>query len=105
LACWHRTTTDIKELLNIPQKFALEQNYPNPFNPITQINYQLPVNARVLLKIYDTLGREVRTLVNERQNAGNHSVTLNGSNLPSGVYFYRLHTGGSVQTKKMVILK
>jgi cyclomaltodextrinase / maltogenic alpha-amylase / neopullulanase len=89
----------------MPKTFALEQNYPNPFNPSTTIRYQLPQSATVSLKIYDVLGREVQTLVNERQAAGQYSVLFNASGLASGVYFYRLQAGNFVQTKKMMLLK
>ncbi|HEY9164597.1 MAG TPA: T9SS type A sorting domain-containing protein [Candidatus Kryptonia bacterium] len=91
--------------LQVPGEYTLSQNFPNPFNPSTVISYQLPLNGMVALKIYDILGREVETLVNERQTAGNHSVTFNASNLPSGVYFYRLEAGTFSQTKKLVLLK
>jgi len=88
-----------------PKEFYLGQNYPNPFNPSTVISYQLPANTRVTLKVYDELGRVVRTLVNERQTAGSHSVTFDASNLSSGAYFYRLSAGSFVQTKKLILLK
>jgi len=91
--------------LNVPNEFRLEQNYPNPFNPSTIIEYQLPANAFVVLKIFDVLGREVEILVNERQNAGNHSVQFNASNLLSGVYFYRLQAEEYFATKKLLLLK
>ncbi len=90
---------------SVPNKFELMQNYPNPFNPSTVINYQLPVNSFVTLKVYDVLGREVKMLVNERENVGSHSVTFNASNLPSGVYFYRLQAGTYSETKKLLLLK
>ena len=89
----------------IPDKFSLSQNYPNPFNPSTVISYQLPVAGFTTLKIYDALGSEVKTLVNEKQNAGNYSVTFDGSNLPSGIYFYKLVTEKFSETKKMVLVK
>jgi len=89
----------------LPKTFALEQNYPNPFNPTTLISYQLPVASNVLLKVYDVLGREVMTLVNERQEAGAYNFTLNASSLSSGVYFYRLQAGQFVQTRKMMLVK
>jgi hypothetical protein len=89
----------------LPKTFALEQNYPNPFNPTTLISYQLPVASNVLLKVYDVLGREVMTLVNERQEAGAYNFTLNASSLSSGVYFYRLQAGRFVETKKMMLVK
>lgn len=85
--------------------YALFQNYPNPFNPSTVIRYDLPTNTRVTLKIYDVLGRELTTLVDERQIAGGHSVTFNANALPNGVYFYRLQAGAYTQTKKLVLLK
>ncbi len=88
-----------------PKGFALSQNYPNPFNPSTVITYELPVRSDVTLKVYDVLGREVRILVNGNQNAGEHSVTFDGSNLPSGVYFYRIRAGTYFETRKLTILK
>jgi hypothetical protein len=83
----------------------LWQNYPNPFNPTTIISYELPANDMVRLEIYDILGRKIETLLSERQNAGNHSVPFNASNLSSGVYFYRLSAGSFVQTKKLMLIK
>jgi photosystem II stability/assembly factor-like uncharacterized protein len=88
-----------------PKQFSLRQNYPNPFNPITLIEYGLPMSSNVTLKIFDILGREVKTLIGERQNAGNHSVEFHAANLPSGVYFYRLEAGTYHDTKKMLLLK
>jgi hypothetical protein len=89
----------------IPRRFALEQNYPNPFNPTTAISYQLPAFSNVVLKVYNVLGREVATLVNEKQAAGKYSVTWNAASMPSGVYFYRLQAGAYSGTKKLVLLK
>ncbi len=83
----------------------LSQNYPNPFNPSTVIAYQLPVSSQVSLKIYDMLGREVQTLVNETQAAGRYAVRFNATNLSSGTYFYKLQANGLVQTKKLTLLK
>jgi hypothetical protein len=85
--------------------FNLYQNYPNPFNPSTYISYHLPTSALIVLKVFDVMGREIQTLVSERQNAGNHSVQFNGSKLPSGVYFYRLETGMFHDTRKLLLLK
>ncbi len=90
---------------DLPKTFALSQNYPNPFNPTTVISYQLPANSYVTLKVYDVLGRVVATLVNERENAGSHSVTFDASRLPSGVYFYRITAGSYTNVKKMLLLK
>jgi len=89
----------------VPTQFALEQNYPNPFNPTTLISYQLPVASTVSLKVYDVLGREVATLVNERQEAGAYNIAFNAKTLSSGIYFYRLQAGNFVATKKMMLVK
>ncbi len=91
--------------LGIPNSYGLSQNYPNPFNPSTVIEYQLPVSSLVTLKIYDVLGREVKTLLNERVEAGYHSVIFDGSGLPSGVYFCRLQAGTYRAAKKILLLK
>ena len=90
---------------NRPINFGLSQNYPNPFNPSTVIKYQLPVNCVVMLKIFDLLGREVQTLINKLESAGNHSAIFNAGNLSSGVYFYQLKAGNFVETKKLLLLK
>ncbi len=89
----------------VPAKFALEQNYPNPFNPSTIINYQLPIDNYVTLKVYDVIGQEVATLVNEMQDAGYKSVTWDASNVPSGIYLLRLNAGGFVEVKKLLLMK
>lgn len=90
----------------VPSEFNLEQNYPNPFNPSTTISYALPEKANVTVKIYDILGSEVASLVeNKEQNAGNYDVKFNANSLTSGIYFYTLNTGNFVQTKKMILLK
>ncbi len=95
---------------NIPSKYELSQNYPNPFNPSTNIIYALPVNAKVTVKIFDVLGREVRTLVNKQVEAGTHSIKFNGINLTSGVYFYAIRAEGAdgssfVDAKKFILMK
>jgi hypothetical protein len=97
---------NVEDEISLPIAFALEQNYPNPFNPSTTISWQSPVGSWQTLKIFDALGREIETLVNEYKEAGVHSTlyTIN-STLPSGIYFYRLQAGDFIQTKKMVILK
>lgn len=88
-----------------PKEFKLEQNFPNPFNPTTKIQYQLPQDARVTLKVYDILGSEVATLVNEEQEAGYKEVQFNGNGIASGMYVYRLTAGDFISTKKMMVLK
>ena len=90
---------------NVPATFSLLQNYPNPFNPTTVISYQLPVTGQVTLEVYDMLGREIATLVNDRENAGSYSVKFDGSKLASGVYFYRIVADNYVATRKMALLK
>ncbi|MBK8946293.1 MAG: T9SS type A sorting domain-containing protein [Ignavibacteriae bacterium] len=116
---WNNPTSiKTKETSVIPLNSELFQNYPNPFNPTTKIKYTIPQNvkgvstnvetqniASVQLKIYDILGREVKTLVNANQKPGNYEVEFDGSNLPSGVYFYKLQTGVFTETKKMILLK
>lgn len=92
-------------VLNLPDNFNLSQNYPNPFNPTTKINYTLPTSGLVTLKVYDILGKEVASLVNEVKTSGRYEVQFNASNLSSGTYFYRLETGKFVETKKMLLLK
>lgn len=97
--------TGVRKANSFPETFALYQNYPNPFNPTTAIGYQLSATSQVTLKVYDILGREVATLVDEKQNAGSYSVKFDGSRLASGVYFYRLSAGGFADVKKLVLLK
>ncbi len=105
---------DDVELVNseIPEKFSLSQNYPNPFNPTTTIEYSIPnvgmlnaTSSNVQLIVYDVLGRKITTLVNNKQTPGIYSVKFDASNLPSGVYFYRLQAGNFVATKKMILMK
>ncbi len=88
-----------------PNDFALEQNYPNPFNPATSIKYSLPYETHVKLTIYDLLGNEIKTLVDENKPAGTYSAIFNGENLTSGVYIYRLQAGDFISTKRMVLIK
>jgi len=90
---------------NIPQAYNLSQNYPNPFNPGTKIKYSIPQLSQVQIKVYDVLGNEVTTLINEEKPAGEYEVEFNGSNLPSGIYFYQLKAGEFVETKEMILLK
>lgn len=98
------TITGIDDLITI-NNFSLEQNYPNPFNPNTKISWQSPVGSWQTLKIYDVLGREVATLVNEWNDMGRYSVEFNGSSLASGVYIYQLKVNDYVSTKKFVLIK
>ncbi len=96
--------------ITAPETFELSQNYPNPFNPETKIRYQLPNSGKVVVKIYDILGREVKSLVNEKLEAGFHEVTWNGRNnsgrrVSSGVYYYQIRSGEFKQTKKMILMK
>ncbi len=90
----------------LPQKFNIYQNYPNPFNPTTRINYEIPIDSKVKLVVYDILGREVMKLVNnEFKKMGRYAVDFDGTNLASGVYFYRIEAGDFVQSRKMVLIK
>ncbi len=97
--------TDVGNSARLPADFQLDQNYPNPFNPSTSISYSLPERAFVTLKIYDILGREVASLVNEEKQAGRYQIRFDASNLASGTYVYRLAAGNFIQTKKMVLMK
>ncbi|HSW55579.1 MAG TPA: T9SS type A sorting domain-containing protein, partial [Ignavibacteriaceae bacterium] len=101
-------TTSVEDISNgeIPVNFTLYQNYPNPFNPSTTIQFSLPKSGDVTLKVYDILGREVATLLNETKNAGSYEVDFNASQLSSGIYFYQLSVGNEFrQTKKLVLIK
>ncbi|HQY20108.1 MAG TPA: T9SS type A sorting domain-containing protein [Ignavibacteria bacterium] len=89
----------------VPDEFVLSQNYPNPFNPETKIAYSIPVKGHVSLKIYNSIGKEVASLVNRSQNSGNYEVRFDGASLNSGVYFYKIQVNDFVQTKKMILLK
>lgn len=97
--------TAVNDKVNPVNDFNLYQNFPNPFNPVTNIQYAIGSPGLVILKVYDVLGKEVATLVNEEKPAGSYTVEFNGSNLASGVYFYKLGTGEFVQVKKMLLLK
>jgi phosphatidylserine/phosphatidylglycerophosphate/cardiolipin synthase-like enzyme len=91
--------------LEVPDQYSLQQNYPNPFNPVTTINFQIPVSGIVTLKVYDVLGREVITLINEEKSAGSYSLEFNASKLSSGVYIYQLNSGNFKATKKLLLMK
>jgi hypothetical protein len=103
------SSADIFAELNVntksPGKFSLMQNYPNPFNPVTSISYSIAVKGFVTIKIYDILGREVNTIVNELRDAGTYEVMLDASRFASGVYFYTINSGSFTDTKKMLLVK
>ena len=94
-----------EETLEIPSAFSLSQNYPNPFNPSTKIRYSIPQSSNVVIKVFDVLGNEIATLVNEEKPVGIYEITWYAESLPSGIYFYRIQTGSFVETKKMVLMK
>jgi hypothetical protein len=89
----------------VPDKYALEQNYPNPFNPSTQINYSVAKEGLVRISIYDILGREIKSLVNDVKAPGYYAVDFDASALSSGFYFYRMESGYFIDTKKMTLIK
>ncbi len=89
----------------VPQSYSLKQNYPNPFNPVTNINFSLPVSGYVKLSVYDGLGREINTIVNEYLMPGTYNADWNASNYSSGIYFYKLQAGDFTETKRMVLVK
>ncbi len=89
----------------IPRSFLLSQNYPNPFNPSTTIHFEIPASTHVALKVYNILGQEAMTVVNERREPGVYNVVIDASDMASGVYFYRLVAGDFIQTKKMLLIK
>ena len=94
----------------LPDEFALHHNYPNPFNPVTTLRYDIPENSHVNVTIYDMLGRQVKTLINQAQDAGYRSVIWNATNdygkpVSAGIYLYQIQAGEYMQTKKMVLLK
>jgi hypothetical protein len=103
---WGAGANDVKQSdIRVPTEFRLEQNYPNPFNPTTVITYQLPTANRVTLRIYDLLGKEVATLVDEEKPAGSYTVGFDATRLTSGMYFYRLTAGSQVQTRTMLLVR
>jgi hypothetical protein len=89
----------------VPTGYIISQNYPNPFNPTTKIKYAVPQPSQVQIKVFDVLGNEIETLVNEEKSAGTYEITWDAASLPSGVYFYRLQAGEFIETKKMLLLK
>ncbi len=99
-------TIGIEPISNIiPSKFALHQNYPNPFNPVTKINFDIPKAGFTTLKVFDITGSEISTLVSEDISAGSYSISFDASNLSSGIYYYRLESGGNIKTEKMTLVK
>lgn len=100
---YHNLTNEVE--VGLPSKYDLSQNYPNPFNPETKINFELPSNGFVTLKVFDISGKEVATIVNEEVTAGFHSVQFNGAGLSSGVYYYRLEANGFLKVMKMALIK
>ena len=101
----HLIVTGVEDETTLPTEFALEQNYPNPFNPSTTFRYSIPQLSKVVIKVFDILGNEIETLVNEEKSVGTYELTWNAANLPSGVYFYQLRAGDFIQVKKMLLLK
>jgi hypothetical protein len=99
------TATSLNDMNFIPAKFSLEQNYPNPFNPSSRIKYELPENSFVTLTVYNSIGKEVISLVNGVKSAGMHEIVFDASDLNSGVYFYTLKAGNNFQTRKMILMK
>ncbi|MDP2363587.1 MAG: T9SS type A sorting domain-containing protein, partial [Ignavibacteria bacterium] len=107
---WRRPLSEMitgadDQIIEIPSQFILEQNFPNPFNPSTIIQYAIGSTQIVQLKVYDVLGKKVATLVNEEKSAGSYEISFNATQLSSGIYFYKLHAGSFVETKKMLLLK
>ena len=105
LSITYQPPVSVEEQTNIPHSFALHQNYPNPFNPTTTIAYSLPKREHVTLRVFNLLGQEVATLVDEVQGAGNRSVKFSSTGLVSGIYFYRFSSESFSQIRKLVILK
>lgn len=100
-----KNLTDIKDTQILPIEFSLDQNFPNPFNPRTKITYSIKEEGLVTLKIYDVLGKEIATLVNENKPSGNYEAEFDASQLPSGIYIYKLQAGSFISSKKMLLLK
>jgi hypothetical protein len=95
----------IEEQPGVPSTYSLSQNYPNPFNPMTTIRFAVPVQARVVIKVYDVLGRDEATLVDNEMPVGTYSVTWNAAGAASGMYFYRMTAGSYVETRRMMLLR
>jgi len=95
----------VEQIEEIATDYRLEQNYPNPFNPSTIIRYSIPIQSKVKLTIYNTIGENITEIFDRTQNAGSYEVEFDGSELSSGIYFYRLQAGSYVKTKKMILLR
>ncbi|MDA0672004.1 MAG: T9SS type A sorting domain-containing protein, partial [Bacteroidetes bacterium] len=100
-----RTSNEQDGHHSMPGAFSLRQNYPNPFNPVTQIEFEVPATAEIRLEVFDVLGRQVRVLADGLYGAGAHSVSFDASDLPSGLYMYRLTSADYVQTRSMQLVK
>ena len=97
--------TPVENIENDINSFKVSQNYPNPFNPSTKIRYSVPQSSNVMIKIFDILGNEIKTLVDEEKSVGTYEVEFDATGLPSGIYFYSLNAGNYIETKKMVLMK
>lgn len=97
--------SSVTQLTEVAEGYNLSQNYPNPFNPTTNINFSIPAKSNVILKIYNSIGKEVETLVNGVLNSGNYKIDWNASNFTSGIYYYRIQTNDFVVTRKMLLVK
>jgi hypothetical protein len=96
---------NLEKQSDVISAYSLLQNYPNPFNPVTQISYTIPKDGFVVVKVFDVLGREVVTLINEEKPAGVYTVSFDASSLASGIYFYTITAGSFNQTRKMILVK
>ena len=97
---------DVKEKTGkIPTEYSISQNYPNPFNPTTKIKFGLPKAGFTRITVYDLLGRDIMTLINNELKAGYHEINIDAHNLPSGIYLYKIQSGDFTKTKKMILMK
>lgn len=101
--CYNVTKEEVRKLF--PNEYILYDNFPNPFNPNSKIKYSIPQTSNVVIKVFDVLGNEIETLVNDEKTSGTYEITWYAGNLQSGVYFYRLQAGDFIETKKMVLMK
>ncbi len=97
--------TGIDEAITVADGFELAQNYPNPFNPTTKISFTIPVDQQVVLKVYNSLGEEIATLINSNMSKGTHTINFDANGLSSGLYFYKLESGNKLLIRKMMLLK